>query len=151
MWQNPGTYKGSMGTTLLKSLTSSTLVLNLPWPIGAVMGCILLIVTCRCWHSVNYTNGLCETWIMVVCYFSGDVPRVNGQLAVSRAFGDKSLKSHLRSDPDVQDTNVDMNTDVLILASDGLWKVILVFVANFIWILTCISKQLNWLIKSGNV
>lgn len=55
--------------------------------------------------------------------FSGDVPRVNGQLAVSRAFGDKSLKSHLRSDPDVQDTFVDNTTDVLILASDGLWKV----------------------------
>ncbi|THG22916.1 hypothetical protein TEA_026963 [Camellia sinensis var. sinensis] len=52
-----------------------------------------------------------------------DVPRVNGQLAVSRAFGDKSLKSHLRSDPDIQDTIIDFNTDVLILASDGLWKV----------------------------
>lgn len=54
---------------------------------------------------------------------SGDVPRVNGQLAVSRAFGDKSLKLHLRSDPDIQDTIVDANTDILILASDGLWKV----------------------------
>lgn len=54
---------------------------------------------------------------------SGDVPRVNGQLAVSRAFGDKSLKSHLRSDPDIQWTNIDNNTDILILASDGLWKV----------------------------
>lgn len=54
---------------------------------------------------------------------SGDVPRVNGQLAVSRAFGDKSLKSHLRSDPDIQHADVDHNTDLLILASDGLWKV----------------------------
>lgn len=54
---------------------------------------------------------------------SGDVPRVNGQLAVSRAFGDKSLKSHLRSDPDIQDTNVDNSMDILVLASDGLWKV----------------------------
>ncbi|KAK7811965.1 putative protein phosphatase 2c 9 [Quercus suber] len=54
---------------------------------------------------------------------SGDVPRVNGQLAVSRAFGDKSLKSHLRSDPDIQETLVDANTELLILASDGLWKV----------------------------
>lgn len=60
-----------------------------------------------------------------MCTFStsGDVPRVNGQLAVSRAFGDKSLKSHLRSDPDIQDSNVDTNTDILVLASDGLWKV----------------------------
>ncbi|KAI7752931.1 hypothetical protein M8C21_024321 [Ambrosia artemisiifolia] len=53
----------------------------------------------------------------------GDVPRVNGQLAVSRAFGDKSLKSHLISDPAIQDTIVDTKTDLLVLASDGLWKV----------------------------
>ena len=53
----------------------------------------------------------------------GDVPRVNGQLAVSRAFGDRSLKSHLRSDPDVQYTDIDVDTEILILASDGLWKV----------------------------
>ncbi|KAI7727634.1 hypothetical protein M8C21_003425 [Ambrosia artemisiifolia] len=56
--------------------------------------------------------------------FLGDVPRVNGQLAVSRAFGDKSLKSHLRSDPAIQDTLVDSKTDLLVLASDGLWKVV---------------------------
>lgn len=54
---------------------------------------------------------------------SGDVARVNGQLAVSRAFGDKNLKSHLRSDPDVTTIDVDGDTDLLILASDGLWKV----------------------------
>ncbi|KAF2320322.1 hypothetical protein GH714_027122 [Hevea brasiliensis] len=53
----------------------------------------------------------------------GDVARVNGQLAVSRAFGDKNLKSHLRSDPDIQNTVIDSDADVLILASDGLWKV----------------------------
>ena len=64
-------------------------------------------------NSINYD----------LCCISGDVPRVNGQLAVSRAFGDKSLKSHLRSDPDVQNTDIDDNTDILILASDGLWKV----------------------------
>ena len=54
----------------------------------------------------------------------GDVARVNGQLAVSRAFGDKNLKTHLRSDPDVQNADVDSDTDILVLASDGLWKVI---------------------------
>ncbi|KAI7744214.1 hypothetical protein M8C21_019461 [Ambrosia artemisiifolia] len=53
----------------------------------------------------------------------GDVARVNGQLAVSRAFGDKNLKIHLRSDPDITNTNIDANTEILILASDGLWKV----------------------------
>lgn len=54
----------------------------------------------------------------------GDVARVNGQLAVSRAFGDKNLKTHLRSDPDIRNANVDSDTELLILASDGLWKVI---------------------------
>ncbi|TYG36982.1 hypothetical protein ES288_D13G106200v1 [Gossypium darwinii] len=37
--------------------------------------------------------------------------------------GGFSLKSHLRSDPDIQWANIDNNTDILIPASDGLWKV----------------------------
>ncbi|XP_068656906.1 probable protein phosphatase 2C 39 isoform X2 [Aristolochia californica] len=53
----------------------------------------------------------------------GDVPRVDGQLAVARAFGDKSLKKHLSSEPDVVVEKIDEETDLLILASDGLWKV----------------------------
>ncbi|KAK1314693.1 putative protein phosphatase 2C 10 [Acorus calamus] len=53
----------------------------------------------------------------------GDVPRVNGQLAVSRAFGDKSLKSHLSSDPDIRYMETNYDAELLILASDGLWKV----------------------------
>lgn len=53
----------------------------------------------------------------------GDVPRVDGQLAVARAFGDGSLKKHLSSEPHVVDENVDDDTELLILASDGLWKV----------------------------
>ncbi|KAH1114503.1 hypothetical protein J1N35_007881, partial [Gossypium stocksii] len=52
-----------------------------------------------------------------------DIPRVNGHLAISHAFGDKSLKSHLRSDPHIQWTNIDNKIDILILASGGLWKV----------------------------
>lgn len=54
---------------------------------------------------------------------SGDVARVDGQLAVSRAFGDKSLKEHLSSEPDVVVEEIDDDTDLIILASDGLWKV----------------------------
>ena len=54
---------------------------------------------------------------------AGDVLRVSGQLAVSRAFGDRSLKTHLRSDPYVKELDVDSETQFLILASDGLWKV----------------------------
>ncbi|PPD70891.1 hypothetical protein GOBAR_DD32232 [Gossypium barbadense] len=33
-------------------------------------------------------------------WIPGDVARVDGQLAVARAFGDKSLKKHLTSEPD---------------------------------------------------
>ncbi|KAH7425294.1 hypothetical protein KP509_11G048400 [Ceratopteris richardii] len=54
----------------------------------------------------------------------GDVPRVDGQLAVARAFGDKNLKAHLRSDPDVYCLLIQKTDEFLILASDGLWKVI---------------------------
>ncbi|KAJ4709699.1 putative Protein phosphatase 2c [Melia azedarach] len=53
----------------------------------------------------------------------GDVPRVNGQLAVARAFGDQSLKAHLSSEPDVRHVPVDPTIEFVILASDGLWKV----------------------------
>ncbi|KAM7250120.1 hypothetical protein ACFE04_022003 [Oxalis oulophora] len=53
----------------------------------------------------------------------GDVPRVDGQLAVARAFGDKSLKEHLSSEPDVFMEIIDDQTEFIILASDGLWKV----------------------------
>ncbi|WOG98627.1 hypothetical protein DCAR_0417971 [Daucus carota subsp. sativus] len=58
-----------------------------------------------------------------VTKFPGDVPRVDGQLAVSRAFGDKSLKEHLSSEPDVMVENIDDDTEFIILASDGIWKV----------------------------
>jgi len=75
-------------------------------------------------HEPNTERGSIENKGGFVSNMPGDVPRVNGQLAVSRAFGDKSLKSHLRSDPDIQDTIIDAHTEVLILASDGLWKVI---------------------------
>ena len=55
---------------------------------------------------------------------AGDVPRVNGQLAVSRDFVDRSLKTHLWSHPYVKaEWDVDSKTQFLILASDGLWKV----------------------------
>ncbi|XP_023885117.1 probable protein phosphatase 2C 10 isoform X2 [Quercus suber] len=74
-------------------------------------------------HEPNTERGSIENKGGFVSNMPGDVPRVNGQLAVSRAFGDKSLKSHLRSDPDIQETLVDANTELLILASDGLWKV----------------------------
>lgn len=74
-------------------------------------------------HEPNTERGSIEDRGGFVSNMPGDVARVNGQLAVSRAFGDKNLKSHLRSDPDIQSTDVNQDTDFLILASDGLWKV----------------------------
>ncbi|MFQ6641204.1 hypothetical protein Gotur_016056 [Gossypium turneri] len=57
-----------------------------------------------------------------IVFVSGDVARVDGQLAVARAFGDKSLKKHLTSEPDVSIETIGDDTDLIILASDGLWK-----------------------------
>lgn len=74
-------------------------------------------------HEPNTERGCIENKGGFVSNMPGDVPRVNGQLAVSRAFGDKSLKLHLRSDPDVRNIDIDMGTEILVLASDGLWKV----------------------------
>lgn len=58
---------------------------------------------------------------------AGDVPRVDGQLAVARAFGDKSLKIHLSSEPDITHETIDDETEFIIFASDGIWKVFLRF------------------------
>jgi protein phosphatase 1L len=62
--------------------------------------------------------------IFFLTFSLGDVPRVNGQLAVARAFGDKNLKAHLRVDPDVYCLLIQDADEFLILASDGLWKVL---------------------------
>ncbi|KAK8627022.1 hypothetical protein V6N13_134651 [Hibiscus sabdariffa] len=74
-------------------------------------------------HEPNTERGSIENRGGFVSNMPGDVARVNGQLAVSRAFGDKNLKSHLRSDPDMKTADINSDTELLILASDGLWKV----------------------------
>ena len=42
---------------------------------------------------------------------------------MARAFGDKSLKQHLSSEPDIKVEIIDDDVEFAILASDGLWKV----------------------------
>lgn len=42
---------------------------------------------------------------------------------MARAFGDKSLKRHLSSEPDIAMELIDDDVEFVILASDGLWKV----------------------------
>ncbi|MCO5574571.1 hypothetical protein L7F22_028359 [Adiantum nelumboides] len=57
----------------------------------------------------------------VVTTFPGDLPRVDGQLAVSRAFGDAGLKEHMSAKPDLSDLLVDISFEFLVLGSNGLW------------------------------
>jgi len=74
-------------------------------------------------HEPNMERQTIEKKGGFVSNLPGDVPRVDGQLAVARAFGDRSLKKHLSSEPYVIDETITENSDFLILASDGLWKV----------------------------
>ncbi|KAL8045567.1 hypothetical protein ABFX02_08G122800 [Erythranthe guttata] len=53
----------------------------------------------------------------------GNVPRVDGQLAMTRAFGDERLKDHITEEPYIAIKKIDEDTEFVILASDGLWKV----------------------------
>lgn len=48
---------------------------------------------------------------------------MDGQLAMTRAFGDGKLKEHITAEPDVTIQKIDEDTEFIILASDGLWKV----------------------------
>ncbi|KAI3439862.1 PPM-type phosphatase domain-containing protein [Psidium guajava] len=74
-------------------------------------------------HEPSKEKRLIESRGGFVSNIPGDVPRVDGQLAVARAFGDKSLKIHLSSEPDVAVEMIDDESEFIILASDGIWKV----------------------------
>ncbi|KAK3019721.1 hypothetical protein RJ639_003157 [Escallonia herrerae] len=65
----------------------------------------------------------------------GDVPRVNGQLAVARAFGDQSLKAHLSSEPDIRHVPIDSTMEFVILARHAVpwnWEVAWVVQSNIV-------------------
>lgn len=53
-------------------------------------------------------------------YFS---EKVNGILAVSRAFGDRNMKGAINAEPDVRERLLERNDEYLVLATDGLWDV----------------------------
>uniref|UniRef100_A0A0D9W5P0 protein-serine/threonine phosphatase n=1 Tax=Leersia perrieri TaxID=77586 RepID=A0A0D9W5P0_9ORYZ len=74
-------------------------------------------------HDPNVERNAIENRGGFVSNMPGDVPRVCGQLAVSRAFGDRNLKSLLKSEPDIKVEDIDYTAELLVLASDGLWKV----------------------------
>lgn len=52
------------------------------------------------------------------------VPRVNGVLAVSRALGDKALRPYVMPDPQIGCITSLANTELIILACDGVWDVL---------------------------
>ena len=58
-----------------------------------------------------------------VVYCMG-VARVNGVLAVSRAFGNRSIRHVIRPDPDIFCINLMDGDDYFIQASDGMWDVL---------------------------
>ncbi|XP_050104834.1 probable protein phosphatase 2C 62 [Malus sylvestris] len=45
----------------------------------------------------------------------GNIPRVDGQLAMTRAFGDRKLQEHITSGPDITVKKIDAETDFIIL------------------------------------
>lgn len=50
-----------------------------------------------------------------------------------RAFGDEKLKEHITSEPDIFVETIDSDTQFIILASDGLWKVSAQDTTKFKW------------------
>lgn len=53
--------------------------------------------------------------------------RVEGKLAVSRAIGDASLKPYVTSDPDIRDYSIQPDDWFLVMASDGIWVSIYIY------------------------
>ncbi|KAG5627494.1 hypothetical protein H5410_012712 [Solanum commersonii] len=53
----------------------------------------------------------------------GNVLRVDSQLAMTRALGDTKVKDHITVEPSVTIEKIDNDTNCIILASNGLWKV----------------------------
>ncbi|CAM9941463.1 unnamed protein product, partial [Heterosigma akashiwo] len=52
------------------------------------------------------------------------VPRVNGVLAVSRAFGDRNLRPVVKADPEIRERALEPGDAFLILGTDGLWDMV---------------------------
>ncbi|KAL3741285.1 hypothetical protein ACJRO7_016855 [Eucalyptus globulus] len=74
-------------------------------------------------HEPQKERELVESRGGFVSQTPGNVPRVDGQLAMTRAFGDEKVKDHITSEPDIFIENINEGTEFILLASDGLWKV----------------------------
>lgn len=60
----------------------------------------------------------------VVTFNPNDVPRVQGNLALSRSLGDRYLEPYVTCDPEIKHFTVNQNSKYIILATDGLWDVL---------------------------
>jgi len=54
----------------------------------------------------------------------GSTLRVDGVLAVTRAFGNNAMKHWIRAEPDVLRVEVGLRDEFLVIASDGLWDTV---------------------------
>ncbi|KAG2637322.1 hypothetical protein PVAP13_2NG512100 [Panicum virgatum] len=68
-------------------------------------------------HEPLRERGAIESRGGFVTEVHGDVPRVDAQLAMSRAFGDRSLKEHISSDPDMCIEEVGDGAELVVLGS----------------------------------
>lgn len=56
-----------------------------------------------------------------VTFSPNDVPRVQGNLALSRSVGDKYLYPYVICDPEIKHVKADQHNKYIIMATDGLW------------------------------
>lgn len=63
-----------------------------------------------------------------IYFYISSIPRINGELAVTRAFGDKKHRpSGLIAVPEIKQYQIKECDKYLVLASDGFWDVITEF------------------------
>lgn len=58
-----------------------------------------------------------------ISFFPNDVPRVQGNLAISRSLGDKYLYPYVIGEPEIRQFVLSEDAKYIILATDGLWDV----------------------------
>lgn len=71
-------------------------------------------------EELQRINGLGGT----VSVVPGDVPRVNGELALTRSIGDKRLRPFVIPIPDIYHVNLIPENKFFVVATDGLWDLI---------------------------
>ncbi|CAD8160891.1 unnamed protein product [Paramecium octaurelia] len=92
--------------------------------------CVLITEECEIQklnleHKLNREDEFKRVEQMATILDRHSIPRINGELAVTRAFGDKKHRqSGLIAIPEIKIHQVDQKDKYLILASDGFWDII---------------------------